>query len=291
MANAYELLKEKGISDTRKQFLKLVQAQDKEIDRLMIDTSKQVGGYMAKSTNRNGELDNKKFGKYMKYIFAFWALNFTNILISTNQKATEISTQEALNDALVLGDDGINSLILNRGKELSKGIEKTLLTRKIFKDEVTLTWRIKTIEKSYMKTVQDIVKHGANEGWSAFQVAQQIDNVIRPKGFRKWVSPFDWFRSVRKGMVTGRRAGSVSYNSYRIARTELNETYRRNTVLVHEGQPYIEGFRWNLSPAHPELDICDDFAGKIFEGYADIPETHPNCYCYITPVMIDPEAE
>jgi len=289
MPDLYELLKEKGISEHRREFIRLIREQDREIDDLMDKTSNQVVKLVNQSKNSDGSLNERKFDNYIKYIFAFWALNFTNILINANQKATEIVTSEGLTLTERYESGEIESYILKRGEKLLDGIEKWLLTRKIYSDDVTLQWRIKTIEKSYIKTVQDIVKAGAKQGLSTFQVAKEIDNIIKPKGYKKWISPFDWFRAVRGGDVTGRRGGSVSYNSYRIARTELNETYRRQTFRLHEGQPYIEGFMFNLSPAHPERDICDDYDGQIFQREIDMPETHPNCYCYMTPVLVKPD--
>jgi hypothetical protein len=277
------------MKDYRNDFLRLTLEQEKEIDVLMKDTRNEVLKYSAKSTDRDGKLDEDKFDKYIKYIFAFWALNFTNLLVKYNAKVSELAGQEVLENIKKYKDPEYEKSIKDSIDKRTGIVEKTIISRTVL-GGASIGSRIKSIEKAYIKTVSDIVKVGNLEGWSAKQVASEIDNIISPSGEKKWVSPFEWFRKTHKGDVSGRRAGSVSYNSYRIARTELAETYRLETLAYHSGQPWILGFRWNLSESHPDIRCeCEELDGQVFEDEKDVPHApHPNCLCYITPEMVDP---
>lgn len=273
----------------RKNMLGLIQQQDKEIDVLMKDTKDEVIKYAVKSRDRDNKIDERKFDNYIKYVFAFWALNFTNILIKYNVKVSELAGKQVLEDIKKYKDPKFSENIQKSINERTAIIENSLIARNVL-GGASIGSRIKSIEKAYIKTVSDIVKVGYQEGWSAKRVASEIDNIISPSGEKKWVSPYEWFRKTHDGDVTGRRSGSVSYNSYRIARTELAETYRLETLAYHSGQPWILGFKWNLSDAHPDIGCeCEDLDGQIFEDEADVPHApHPNCMCYITPVTVNP---
>lgn len=62
--------------------------------------------------------------------------------------------------------------------------------------------------------------------------------------------------------------------------------------------PWVEGMKWNLSESHPRPDPCDDFAKEdhddlgpgIFKPGNVPPKPHPQCFCYVTAVMLDDEA-
>lgn len=278
--------KEKGVDEYRARFIALVLDQEDELDDLLDTTAEQVKVLAAESETEEGELDIDRFRRYVPYVMGLWSLNFTNLLIQKNQGATRIAIDEASDLVDTLGNAGFVSQVLSRGQGLLSSVPTDLLTRKPFGDGVTLEWRIKTIERAYSKTILDVVRMGADEGWSAFQVASKIDNIVKPKAWKKWVSPYDFYRGV--GVASKqRKAGSVSYNSFRIARTELSETYRQQSVKIHEGQPWIRGFEWKLSPAHPDIGCeCEDVHGQIFQRVEDMPHTHPNCMCYTVPVLI-----
>jgi hypothetical protein len=93
-----------------------------------------------------------------------------------------------------------------------------------------------------------------------------------------------------------RPIGLGNYAARRLARTELsrayNEAYRQSVAR----NPFAKGVRWNLSPSHPLIDICDEYAGadlyNLGSGVYPVNETprmpaHPNCLCRWTTVTID----
>ncbi len=87
------------------------------------------------------------------------------------------------------------------------------------------------------------------------------------------------------------------YYLNRIARTEVSNVIHLSILKETEKDPYIIGYRWELSPAHGRPDICDhlvsvDFGlGKGVWPKDKVPrrKPHPHCTCHITPIAGDPK--
>lgn len=82
---------------------------------------------------------------------------------------------------------------------------------------------------------------------------------------------------------------SSAQNAMRVARTETNIAYRRADHDRWQDMDFVIGQRVQLSQSHPKKDICDKLEGEypkdfIFDGW------HPQCFCFVTPIMI-PEEE
>jgi len=82
------------------------------------------------------------------------------------------------------------------------------------------------------------------------------------------------------------------YNIKRITRTETARILNTAVVESHKDDPFVVGFKWNLSPAHKIKDVCDRYASVDFglgkgvfpKGKLPVYVAHPNCMCKITPV-------
>lgn len=92
------------------------------------------------------------------------------------------------------------------------------------------------------------------------------------------------------GITTRKPYGTVgSYAARRLARTEITAAAGRAILNASQNNPYVTGEKWNLSPSHPKIDICDDHAsggprgdGVYEKGNFPAYPAHPHCLCYIT---------
>lgn len=81
--------------------------------------------------------------------------------------------------------------------------------------------------------------------------------------------------------------GGVSYAAQRLGRTELNNAFHATAVQDAVNNPIITGMEWHLSGSHRQPDECNTFAGIVYLP-ADVPgKPHPQCFCYVTPVVPD----
>lgn len=87
------------------------------------------------------------------------------------------------------------------------------------------------------------------------------------------------------------------YYAERIARTESARSYFEGTMVKHQNDSDVVGYRWLLSSRHAELpfDICDVYANADFglgrgvflkDKLPKIP-VHPHCMCSVVPVFVD----
>lgn len=96
----------------------------------------------------------------------------------------------------------------------------------------------------------------------------------------------------------GRGVYRSSYkNAMRLARTETNMAYRAADQDRWSRLDFVLGYRVVLSDNHPDPDICDDLSAKrgekgnrgiypkdfVFKGW------HPQCRCYVVPILADDE--
>ena len=96
-------------------------------------------------------------------------------------------------------------------------------------------------------------------------------------------------------MIDPNTPGGVSYAAKRLARTELNNAFHTTQVRLGQGNPWVEGQKWNLSRKHPKADNCDAYANEVhtkggepgvYEANNVPAKPHPQCYCFITAVTV-----
>lgn len=101
---------------------------------------------------------------------------------------------------------------------------------------------------------------------------------------------------VRK-FINPRTPGGVTYAANRLARSEINNAFHRTQIDLRKGDPWTEGFKWNLSGSHPRPDKCNDYAEKSHHRGGDVGvfrvsevpgKPHPQCLCFITTITVSP---
>jgi hypothetical protein len=113
---------------------------------------------------------------------------------------------------------------------------------------------------------------GLAAGKSAKEIAGSVATMIRPD-----------------------TPGGVSFAAMRLGRTELTNAFRSTSDRMAQKMPWVIGEKWELSGSHPREDECDDFADADTEGLGggvyspgNLPDSHPQCLCYTTDIVIDP---
>jgi hypothetical protein len=77
--------------------------------------------------------------------------------------------------------------------------------------------------------------------------------------------------------------GGSSYAAMRLGRTELNNAFHTTSKQRYQDNPFIDGVKWSLSKSHPKPDLCDQYAGKVFDPDEVPDKPHPQCFCYLEP--------
>lgn len=99
---------------------------------------------------------------------------------------------------------------------------------------------------------------------------------------------YKWVDDDPRKYHPGRGVYRSSYrNAQRLARTETNIAYRTADYERWQQLPFVIGVEVKLSNNHPEPDICDDLKG-IYPKNFKWTGWHPNCRCYMEPVLATP---
>lgn len=126
-----------------------------------------------------------------------------------------------------------------------------------------------------------------DENTSMSEVYYQIKSFLKLPNVdmrtKKWRQ---FFRDHPPGKGVYRSAWK---NVLRLLRTETNRAFKLGLVKYAKDRTWIQGIKWELSMAHPEMDICNDIAADDLYGLgAGVypPENtpiipHPHCLCYL----------
>ena len=74
------------------------------------------------------------------------------------------------------------------------------------------------------------------------------------------------------------------YRSIRLARSEINMSYRTAEQKRWQQMDFVVGYEIKLSAKHPEHDVCDCLAGKYPKDFKWT-GWHPNDMCYMIPIL------
>lgn len=291
----YALYREK----TREDFIDLVIASDEKLDDKLDELVADLNDIVRRNSTSAGVKDKDALEGQSALALSGFYVVYRSLLKDSNKSSAIISANDELRNVEDhYGDVRQLAVLLSAfGREAEKYPEdvfKNILQR-TWGDGVTTEQRIKTIEKESINVVRNIVEVSIRDGASALQLAERIQDYVKPAEDGRRISPFTWYRErfgakvkkLERGEVP---AGSVNYNAFRIARTEINRTYREAVGELQDGKIWVEGFDWNLSGAHPMKDICDDWAkASPYRHFSDLPKGHPNCLCYVTTRLLPVE--
>jgi hypothetical protein len=129
--------------------------------------------------------------------------------------------------------------------------------------------------KTYSRDIYSVVENGLRNNLSPSTIARQLDGFVLPG--RQLTAPTPYGRT-------------VSFDSMRLARTEVLDAEREAVREMAKQCPWIVGLTWELSANHSRECECDDYAiGGPYTEY-DAPEApHPQCQCSLVPIEISPK--
>jgi len=181
--------------------------------------------------------------------------NATQISRLANKRLLAVLMESVPDDASVLATSFLRSAedaFLDVNSRLLNNIN---LSQSVFNNEALMVGKI-----------DDIVNNGIALGQSASEIASGVTEYINPD------------------VMGGQR-----YAATRLGRTELNNAFHRTNIELYKRSPHVLGVQWNLSGSHERDDECDELDGTVFPKEEVPDKPHPNCFCYLTPIVPDPD--
>jgi len=185
-----------------------------------------------------------------------------------------------------------------------------------------LVWNYAQQSKSEFEVaVSNVISDGLKKGTSAEELGRMVREYLNNPDmmYRRYHRTVVDANGNKKDVVKWRRrvvdeSGKVRFveepleqvgmghyrssrkNANRLMRTEINGAYHRANSERWQMEPFVIGIAIELSPQHPEEDMCDFLSGENFEdpkGHypKDFVFTgwHPQCLCMSNPITIQGE--
>lgn len=152
---------------------------------------------------------------------------------------------------------------------LRAGVERQLqamITREL-QTEMPLSVRVYRTEALAKRQVQRVVNSGLARGIGAAELAGKVREFVDPS-----------------------TPGGVTYAAKRLARTEINNAFHAQAIAHNRDKPWVDEFIWHLSRSHKPRpgDKCEVYARqRSFPKDAVPAKPHPQCFCYVTPEVMD----
>jgi hypothetical protein len=146
--------------------------------------------------------------------------------------------------------------------------------------------------------IEEEIRKSIALGEDAIRASKRMEKYLNPAHAPLRTVDGRVIKDGRKGVLTSKpRGGTGSYPARRLMRTETTRAHGQAQLILAEKFPSV--VRWALSPSHPEIDICDDYADRD-EGYGRgryLPRNaprypaHPHCLCTLRIESIENDRE
>ena len=208
----------------------------------------------------------------------------------------------------IFGKEALSNPKLNAITDRNKAAMDAFIQRT--ENGLNLSDRIWKTVRQLREEMEVAMTVAIGEGQSASQMSRKVREYLNDpdlmfrrfrykdengKWRRKWkkrikdekTGKYKWIDYDRDDYKTG--AGvykSSAKNAMRVTRTETNIAYRRADYERWQQMDFVLGQKIQLSKNHPMRDICDKLQGIypkdfVFDGW------HPQCFCFVTPVLVD----
>lgn len=164
-------------------------------------------------------------------------------------------------------------------------------------DGLNLSQRIWRLENGGLDRIRATLASAYDGRTNALSLARQIEAELGANAdMPRWttsrlhrMTPTERMND-RRGLITdpAKRSQGVSYNAVRLARTEIQRANHAVATEIAKHNPAVVGRKVMLSPGHPKIDICDEWAGGgPYPKDDEILPLHPNCMCYYLDVLME----
>lgn len=211
-------------------------------------------------------------------------------------------TAAAMHNAMRDMWEGVGYLVIRGESQVAEAaaesvfsMQKNLMSGKWAQHGDALLWQAKAGVDSYISREENTHDLSRRVYKNIALWQGQVDKRIA-LSLLQGKSPAEVALDVRKYIDPNVRGG-VSYAAMRLARTEINNAFHFSTIRFTRENPWVRGYKWNLSGSHGRPDVCNQMADRDHDNLgrgvykkANVPgKPHPHCLCYLTVVQMSPE--
>lgn len=242
-------------------------AASEDAEREVHDLFKREG---VGSTIRRAQLTGTQ-GVISKVLHTLFGVNLKNSIASGQSKASTAAVQAAnVWDDKILREiipDPDKRAVFRRSLEATAGKNVAAVITRITSDPVPLSRKVYRSEAIARKQVDRVINSGLAKGDGAAEIAKKAHQFIHPS-----------------------TPGGATYAARRLGRTEINNAFHSQSINQMQTRPWVSQVEWRLSGSHEGGSgcLCERYARTRTFPARGVPlKPHPQCFCYITPVVPD----
>ncbi len=228
-----------------------------------------------------------------------------SVLAQVNGQIRQIAYQrdvllmEALAHAASLGTEPLAAVLGTSAMMRVNDVALAFVRNFIAADGLQLSDRIWRLDRQARDLVSNAIEMAVIQGHGAAQAAREL--LARGLPVAEEIQGKMGEASAGKiageaaGILTGK--GGPMDNAMRLMRTEINRAHGTAYMMGSGEHPDVVGFRYLLSPAHPEHDICDLLSTQNLYGLGEgvypkdkidgVWPAHPNTLSFVVAVFKD----
>ena len=217
---------------------------------------------------RRAQLTGTK-GVITRVLHTLFGTDVKNIVTSRRAESSQAAVQAAnVWDDKILREiipDPAKREVFRRSLEASARRNVGAVVSRITSDTVPLSRKVYKSEVLARGQIDRIVNSGLAKGDSAADIAKKARQFIHPS-----------------------TPGGATYAAKRLGRTEINNAFHAQSINQMQQRPWVTQVEWRLSGSHTPKpgDLCERYARtRIFPSRSIPHKPHPNCLCFITPVV------
>jgi hypothetical protein len=267
----------------------------RKIQQIYSDAIEQLAVYAATLNFRGTKFNLSLYPELQRrvnLILEQMRTDITSVIVNSVKQSWELSNIK--NDALVNKQLG-GRIPKDRVRRLLYDPNQAALDRFLARREkgLNLSERVWKVVKPFGGMLEAGLGLGIAEGQPAKTIAKDLKKYLQ--------EPDRLYRRVRdnQGKLRLSKAAAAYHpgqgvyrssakNAERIGRTETNMAYRSSDLERWKNMPFVIGYEIRLSANHPKYDICDVLAGRYPKEFSWV-GWHPNCICYIVPILMPKE--
>lgn len=229
-----------------------------------------------------------------------------SVLAQVNGQIRKITYQrdallgEALSHAVSLGTEPLAAVLETSAMMRVNDTALAFVRNFVAADGLQLSDRIWRLDRQARDLVTNAIEMAVIQGHGAAQAAREFLARGQPVPIDlqdkiSAASAGKISRETTDALLTG--SGSPMDNAMRLMRTEINRAHGTAYMMGAAEHPDVVGFRYLLSPAHPEPDICDLLSTQNLYGLGDgvypkdkidsVWPAHPNTLSFVVAVFKD----
>lgn len=256
-------------------FLMSYQVANRDIYKILVEASEDAEARILDLVGKDGigaTVERAQLASVRQVIAEILKDLFRGKITTSISNARVDAAEQAVKAANVWDDRIIRLVVedVSQRKVLKRSLEETArrnientVLREI-QGTIPLSRQVYRTEALAKDLINRKVASGISSGQSARKMAAEVKSMIRP--------------SV---------SGGVSYAANRLARSEINNAFHAQSIASMSDRPWVYKAKWNLSGSHnPSGCLCEQYARTEEFPVSNIPKKpHPQCFCFITPVV------